>query len=67
MSSKISNIHKHTFDITGTRPLVPSIKEKLDAMSNDNKLEPVTALITEVPTNPDMKVPNIKELCTVLS
>jgi cystathionine beta-lyase/cystathionine gamma-synthase len=60
--------NKSTFDITGTRDLAASIKESLDALAAaPAKLMPTTVLFVEIPTNPDMKVPDILVLAKICS
>jgi len=63
LNSRTAYFNKHKFDITGTRDLTGSIKEELDRLASDPSiLMPTTVLFVEIPTNPDMKVPNILEL-----
>ena len=68
LNSRTAYFNKHKFDITGTRDLTGSIKEELDRLASDPSiLMPTTVLFVEIPTNPDVKVPNIlelAELCT---
>lgn len=60
LTARSAFFNKHTFDITGTRDLAKSIQESLDALSaNPSALMPTTVLFVEIPTNPDMKVPDI--------
>merc|ERR1711943_170974 len=63
-----SLFRKHTFDIQGVETeIIESIKTKLDDLSNmKEKLNPITVLFVEVPTNPDMKVPNVNKLANLL-
>jgi cystathionine beta-lyase/cystathionine gamma-synthase len=59
LNSRTAYFNKHKFDITGTRDLTGSIKEELDRLASDPSiLMPTTVLFVEIPTNPDMKVPN---------
>ncbi|EQC33198.1 hypothetical protein SDRG_09182 [Saprolegnia diclina VS20] len=55
---------KSTFDITGKNEISSSIKAALDALSPKNK---TTVLFVEIPTNPDMKVPDMATLATHLT
>lgn len=55
-------MNKHKFDITGERNLEQSIKESMDALIKKKSKLPTTVLFVEIPTNPDMKVPDIKVL-----
>lgn len=68
LDDRSAYFNKHKFDITGTRDLSASIKEELDRLaSNPSALMPTTVLFVEIPTNPDMKVPDIlvlARLCT---
>lgn len=68
LSARSAYFNKHKFDITGTRDLAGSIQESLDALSADPaKLMPTTVLFVEIPTNPDMKVPDILLLAKMCS
>lgn len=59
--------HKHTFDITGKNDIVQSIQTALnDLAANPASLLPRTVLFVEIPTNPDMKVPDIEILARML-
>jgi len=54
---------KHTFDLQGARGMEQSIKGRLAEMaSNAEKLKPTLVLFIETPTNPDMKVPDLKQI-----
>jgi len=68
LNSRSAYFNKHKFDITGTRDLSASIQEELDRLAADpSALMPTTVLFVEIPTNPDMKVPDIlvlAKLCT---
>lgn len=68
LTSRSNILNKHTFDIQGEAQIVGSIKLSLDKLAADAKnLQPVTVLFVEVPTNPDMKVPDIKEIVPILN
>jgi cystathionine beta-lyase/cystathionine gamma-synthase len=68
LSARSAFFNKSTFDITGTRDLAASIKESLDALAAaPAKLMPTTVLFVEIPTNPDMKVPDILVLAKICS
>jgi cysteine synthase A len=63
LEKRTGNLSKTTFDITGNNPLVPSIKKALDKLAeNPEKLKPRTMVFVEIPTNPDMKVPDVVEI-----
>lgn len=68
VNNKVDLIHKHTFDIQGLNTnLVERIDEKLSSLADDaNNLAPTTVLFVEVPTNPDMKVPDVNAIATSL-
>ena len=59
---------KHTFDITGKQNISASILAALNRLAaNPNGRMPLTVLFVEIPTNPDMKVPEMAELATMLT
>eukprot|EP00615_Pteridomonas_danica_P000789 CAMPEP_0114351734 /NCGR_PEP_ID=MMETSP0101-20121206/17424_1 /TAXON_ID=38822 ORGANISM="Pteridomonas danica, Strain PT" /NCGR_SAMPLE_ID=MMETSP0101 /ASSEMBLY_ACC=CAM_ASM_000211 /LENGTH=535 /DNA_ID=CAMNT_0001491795 /DNA_START=348 /DNA_END=1955 /DNA_ORIENTATION=- len=63
-------ITKHKFDIQGKAGMIKSIRSKLDSFSESSVQDshlPTTVLFVEIPTNPDMKVPDIEELAMILS
>merc|ERR1719188_764423 len=54
---------KHNFHIQGSASIVPSIQKELGKLVSDkDNLLPTTVIFLEIPTNPDMKVPNMSEL-----
>ncbi|OQS02393.1 hypothetical protein THRCLA_05230 [Thraustotheca clavata] len=57
---------KATFDITGKNEISTSIKNALDALAPKAKT-PTTVLFVEIPTNPDMKVPDMATLARHLT
>eukprot|EP00732_Lithocolla_globosa_P001106 Lithocolla_globosa_v1_NODE_498_length_3887_cov_84.322025.p2 type:complete len:620 gc:universal NODE_498_length_3887_cov_84.322025:1893-34(-) len=59
-------LRKHTFDIQGKFDMNESIENKLSEMSERKDLFSKTILNIEIPTNPDMKVPNIDKICECL-
>jgi cystathionine beta-lyase/cystathionine gamma-synthase len=62
--------NKHTFDITGKNDISLAIKEALDRLAEPSlstSLHPLTVLFVEIPTNPDMKVPEMEELAALLT
>jgi hypothetical protein len=62
-------LKKHTFDVMGTISMERSIQQCLDRCSKlpSDELMPTTVLFVEVPTNPDMKVPDMAVLAKFLS
>lgn len=67
ISARAKNFKKHKFDITGQNEIVPAVQSVLSHLQNNtSELQPRTVLFIEIPTNPDMKVPNIVELATIL-
>jgi cysteine synthase A len=67
LENRTGNLTKTTFDITGSNPLVPAISIALDKLAaNPEKLQPRTMVFVEIPTNPDMKVPDVVEIAEVL-
>lgn len=65
LSERSDGLAKHTFDIQGSASIVPSIRVALDALAA-GPLLPTTVLFVEVPTNPDMKVPNVGDVAAML-
>jgi cystathionine beta-lyase/cystathionine gamma-synthase len=63
-----SLFRKHKFDITGSNEIIPAIRTVLTALQSSppENLLPRTVLFLEIPTNPDMKVPSMIELATML-
>jgi cystathionine beta-lyase/cystathionine gamma-synthase len=60
-------MRKTTFDITGTNPLVPAIEIALKKIASEpEKLKSRVMVFVEIPTNPDMKVPDVKQIAEVL-
>lgn len=58
---------KHTFDIQGTATMADAIGVKLKLLAETaSERLPITLLWTEIPTNPDMKVPNLKVIAGLL-
>lgn len=67
MNERAVRLRKHTFHIQGAASMLESIREQLDNLAKDAAgLLPTTVLWTEVPTNPDMKVPEMAELTKML-
>ncbi|MDP2439082.1 MAG: PLP-dependent transferase, partial [archaeon] len=68
LAARGANFRKHTFDITGTNPITPAIQGAFDKLAEKGSegLLPTTVLFVEIPTNPDMKVPELAELAAVL-
>lgn len=67
LSARNAGLVKHTFDITGKNNISTAIQTALDKLSsNPASLMPTTVLFVEVPTNPDMKVPDIEHLTGML-
>lgn len=60
-------INKHRFHIQGTASIVKGIQTALDELAADpSKLLPRTVLFVEIPTNPDMKVPDMPTITEML-
>lgn len=58
-----AKFRKHDFHIQGAgSDIVPSIGSELDKLAASGELLPSTVVFLEIPTNPDMKVPNLTEL-----
>jgi cystathionine beta-lyase/cystathionine gamma-synthase len=73
-SKAIHNLfNKYKFDITGTKNIHTAIESTLATLSSlpsppssSSSSSRTTVLFVEIPTNPDMKVPNILQLATIL-
>jgi len=68
LHSKVPEFRKHTFDIQGLGAnMVERISGSLaDLASKPSDLAPTTVVFIEVPTNPDMKVPDMEPLSKAL-
>ena len=67
LNEKASHLRKSTFDIQGEADINLSIKGALDRLAGDPKsLLPTTVLFVEIPTNPDMKVPDVAAVASSL-
>jgi cystathionine beta-lyase/cystathionine gamma-synthase len=67
LADRSATFKKHTFDITGKADKTEAIRGCLNGLAvNAAALMPTTVLFVEIPTNPDMKIPNIAELAVVL-
>merc|ERR1712137_1350614 len=61
-------LRKHTFDIQGVNTdIIERISGRLNDLAADAaNLMPLTVLFVEIPTNPDMKVPDTRKLAPLL-
>ena len=60
LTEKAAILSKSTFDIQGNADITLSIKGALDRLAGEAKTDlPTTVLFVEIPTNPDMKVPDV--------
>merc|ERR1712137_1180397 len=60
-------LKKHTFDIQGTLSIVDSVGSRLEDLASDpSVLMNTTVLFVEMPTNPDMKVPDLSSIAEML-
>jgi cysteine synthase A len=58
-----AKFNKHSFHIQGSAGVLPSIKSELKKLQEaPDGLLPMTVVFLEIPTNPDMKVPDMPEL-----
>ena len=63
ISSRAPTFSKSTFDIQGDADIGKSIQSSLNALARDPAaLQPTTVLFVEIPTNPDMKVPDMDDV-----
>eukprot|EP00746_Dinoflagellata_sp_MGD_P061359 gnl/MRDRNA2_/MRDRNA2_25976_c0_seq1.p1 gnl/MRDRNA2_/MRDRNA2_25976_c0~~gnl/MRDRNA2_/MRDRNA2_25976_c0_seq1.p1 ORF type:complete len:752 (+),score=154.18 gnl/MRDRNA2_/MRDRNA2_25976_c0_seq1:129-2384(+) len=68
MDQRAGLFTKHTFDIQGTTPINESIESALDKLAaKKDQLFPTTMLFVEMPTNPDLKVPDIEKIAVALA
>eukprot|EP00041_Stephanoeca_diplocostata_P002432 m.26534 g.26534 ORF g.26534 m.26534 type:complete len:614 (+) comp13342_c0_seq2:126-1967(+) len=59
---------KTKYHVQGDNGMVDAIRIQLTALSaHPEKLFPTTVLFSELPTNPDMKVPDLQELAAVIT
>ena len=68
VSTRAAKINKHNFHIQGTgTSMLASIERELDRLAGlGDALLPTTVLFTEIPTNPDMKVPDMAKLAELV-
>jgi len=63
-----SQLVQHTFDIQGSRDLLSSVQTTLDDIAKSGDVSHKNTLIfIEIPTNPDMKVPDMRKLAHICS
>ena len=58
---------KWQYHIQGAAGMIESIRSTLNEMAACPDLKPVTVLFSEIPTNPDMKVPDLQDLVNVIN
>lgn len=67
LSKHTNKFHKTTFDITGENDISEAIQNGLTSLAaNVASLQPTTLLFVEIPTNPDMKIPDMETLAAML-
>ena len=59
-------LRKLKFHIQGDAGVVHGISEVLEELRSGGDLKSTTVIVTEIPTNPDMKVPDLSDLCRTL-
>lgn len=65
--NRTKNLRKTTFDITGKNDLVEAVTNALKTLEADpSTLRKRVCVFIEIPTNPDMKVPDVTKLASVL-
>ncbi|KNC74748.1 hypothetical protein SARC_12713 [Sphaeroforma arctica JP610] len=68
LCDKTEVMTKHTYDITGSNDISAAIQGALTKLAgNAQNLHPRTVLFVEIPTNPDMKIPDMKALAEMLT
>lgn len=66
--NRTKNLRRTTFDITGKNDLVEAVTNALKKLEADEKsLRKRVCVFIEIPTNPDMKVPDVSKLAQVLT
>jgi len=68
LTERAGILNKHTYDIQGVdADLGQRIHERLDRLAEKgDDLMPTTILFVEIPTNPDMKVPDVSHVAPML-
>jgi len=66
LTAKTSMLTKHTFNIQGEADMVERISQSLTAMASSSVLLPLTVLFVEIPTNPDMKIPDLRKVVELI-
>ena len=67
LSKRTNKFHKTTFDITGSNDISLAIQNGLNSLAADvSQRQPITLLFVEIPTNPDMKIPDMEALAAML-
>lgn len=68
LSKRTDKFHKTTFDITGSNDISRAIQDGLNALAagDATQRQPTTLLFVEIPTNPDMKIPDLGALTSML-
>jgi len=64
-TSRIGKLSKHTFDIQGDTDLLKGVQVELDRLALCADTQPNLVLFVEIPTNPDMKVPDMGDLAAL--
>jgi len=63
---RVEKIQKHDFHIQGDTDLISSVRTEMNKLAkNAVNTHPNLVLFVEIPTNPDMKVPDMGELAAV--
>jgi cysteine synthase A len=65
-TKKTQLFKKHTFNIQGDVDMVQSVRSTLSELSASKNLLPITVLFIEIPTNPDMKVPELSSIISLV-
>eukprot|EP01104_Vermistella_antarctica_P011204 TRINITY_DN3107_c0_g1_i1.p1 TRINITY_DN3107_c0_g1~~TRINITY_DN3107_c0_g1_i1.p1 ORF type:complete len:652 (-),score=157.58 TRINITY_DN3107_c0_g1_i1:279-2135(-) len=67
LNENAHTLNKHKFDIQGNTSMVDSIRNLFVDLAKDvDALLPTTVLFMEVPTNPDMKVPDMAAIAEIV-
>lgn len=68
LASRSSRHRKHTFDVQGDTDIYESIQQQLTSLARQpESTMPTTVLFLETPTNPDMKVPEMRRVASMLN
>jgi cystathionine beta-lyase/cystathionine gamma-synthase len=62
LADRYDTFHKYHYDIQGDRNITKSICNIIDNLMIKSGLRPITMIMIEIPTNPEMKIPTMETL-----